>query len=295
MRLCRLVADGGRRIVKLLWLPGFLEMDEAVTFPPKRTTGLVARGVAGFAGAVGQLLFPPVCAGCHAAVGRGHSVCATCWAGITFIEPPFCAVLGTPFAYDMGEGMLSPEAIAEPPPFARLRAAVLYDGLAARLVASLKYGDRTDLTVLMAGWMARAAHELVETADLVVPVPLHRGRLWRRRFNQAAELARLLVRVETRRGHAIAYAPTALVRGKATRSQVGLGREMRRANVRGAFAVPPRWKPSLAGKRVLLVDDVFTTGATVASATRALKRAGVAEVDVLCFARVAVGEGAVHI
>ena len=191
--------------------------------------------------------------------------------------------------------MLSPEAIADPPPFGRLRAAVLYDGLAARLVAALKYGDRTDLAVLMAGWMARAGRELLETADLVVPVPLHRGRLWRRRLNQAAELARHLVHQEKRRGQALAFAPTALVRAKATRSQVGLGRELRRANVRGAFAVPRWWKEAVAGKRVLLVDDVFTTGATVASATRALKRAGASEVDVLCFARVAVGEGAVHI
>lgn len=257
---------------------------------------LTLRGTAGMlTGAVGQWLFPPVCAGCHVAVGRGHAVCSACWAGISFIEPPYCAVLGTPFAYDMGEGMLSPEAIADPPPFGRLRAAALYDDLTARLVAALKYGDRTDLTVLMAGWMARAGKELLDAADLVVPVPLHRGRLWRRRFNQAAELARLLVWLERKRGHAPCYAPTALVRAKATRSQVGLGREMRRANVRGAFAVPDRWKARLAGRHVLLVDDVFTTGATVASATRALKRAGAADVDVLTFARVAVGEGAVHI
>lgn len=250
---------------------------------------------AGIARALGQLLFPPVCAGCSRAVGRGHAVCAACWAEVGFIEPPFCAVLGTPFAYDMGDGMLSPEAIANPPPFARLRAAVLYEGLAARLVAALKYGDRTDLAVLMGGWMARAGGDLLATADLVVPVPLHAGRLWRRRFNQAAELARQLVRLERRRGHDVLYAPTALVRARATRSQVGLGRELRRTNVRGAFAVPARQKPAVAGRRVLLVDDVFTTGATVASATRALKRAGAADVDVLCFARVAVGEGAVHI
>lgn len=258
-------------------------------------------GARWLAAAMGQLLFPPVCAGCQTAIGQAHALCAGCWAGVAFIEPPFCAVLGTPFAYeagfggDIGASLLSPAAIAEPPPFARLRAAALYDGLAARLVASLKYGDRIDLTLLMATWMARAGRELLDAADLVVPVPLHAARLWRRRFNQAAELARQLVRLEAKRGHVLLYQPRVLVRVKATRSQVGLGRAQREANVRAAFAVPERCKPAVAGRRVLLIDDVFTTGATVASATRALKRAGARDVDVLTFARVAVGEGAVHI
>lgn len=245
---------------------------------------LLKRGTTLVAGAFGRLLFPPVCAGCQSAVGRAGAVCAECWTGLDFIERPFCEVLGLPFSFDLGRGFLSAEAIAEPPPFARLRAAVLYKDLAARLVASLKYGDRSDLAPLMAAWMARAGAELLEGADVAVPVPLHVGRLWRRRFNQSAELARHIAR-----GARLPYAPLALARVKPTLSQVGLGRKERRDNVRGAFKVPADRRREIEGRRVLLVDDVFTTGATVSSATRALKRAGAADVDVLTFARVAAG------
>lgn len=246
---------------------------------------LLARASGAWRGAFADVLFPPVCPGCRVAIGRPAAVCPECWKEIAFIEPPYCAVLGLPFAYDQGSGALSPQAIAEPPPFARLRAAVLYRNLAARLVASLKYGDRTDLAPLMAAWMARAGSELLADADVVVPVPLHPGRLWRRRFNQSAELARRIAKA--REGHALAYVPLALARVKPTPSQVGLGRAERLANVRGAFKVRPDRRAAIEGKRVLLVDDVFTTGATVASATRALKRAGADDVDVLTFARVA--------
>ncbi|MBC8131111.1 MAG: ComF family protein [Rhizobiaceae bacterium] len=241
--------------------------------------------------AVADMLFPPVCPGCRIAIGSLASVCPDCWASIGFIDRPYCEVLGLPFAYDQGPGALSPAAIADPPPFARLRAAVLYRGLAATFVASLKYSDRTDLSVLMAAWMGRAGADLIADADIVVPVPLHRGRLWRRRFNQSAELARHIVaaggEVSERRAAPLAYSPLALVRVKPTRSQIGLGARERRENVRGAFQVPADRRAEIAGRRVLLVDDVFTTGATVSSATRTLMRGGAASVDVLTFARVA--------
>ncbi|HDZ72909.1 MAG TPA: ComF family protein [Aurantimonas coralicida] len=245
--------------------------------PFKRGTGAVGH-------AIGRLLFPPVCPGCQAAVTGVDTVCPGCWAKLRFIERPYCEVLGLPFAYDLGEGFLSAEAIADPPPFARLRAAVIYQDLAARLVTALKYGDRTDLVPLMAGWMARSGAELLGDADVVVPVPLHAGRLWRRRFNQSAEIARLLARNAD-----IAFAPLALRRVKPTRSQVGLGSRQRRDNVRGAFRVIDTRRVEIEGRRVLLVDDVYTTGATAASATRALNRAGARDVDVLTFARVAAG------
>lgn len=232
-----------------------------------------------------RFLYPPVCAGCAVAVGEAAALCSSCWRSLHFIERPYCEALGLPFSYDLGKGFLSAEAIADPPVFARLRAAVLYEDLAAKLVSRLKYGDRTDLVPLMAGWMRRAGAELLADADLIVPVPLHRTRLFRRRFNQSAELARLLSSGQP------AFAPMALRRVKRTRSQVGLGPSERQANVRGAFEVPAAHLPDIKGKRVLLVDDVFTTGATVSAAVRALKRGGAREVDVLVFARVAAGRG----
>ncbi|WP_246333151.1 ComF family protein [Aureimonas mangrovi] len=229
---------------------------------------------------VERFFYPPVCAGCQSAVGQASALCARCWSGLVFIERPFCEILGTPFAHEMGEGAVSPAAIAEPPPFARARAAVIHHDLAARLVSALKYSDRTELAVLMSRWMLRAGMELLADAEAIVPVPLHRGRLFRRRFNQAAELSRAIAKAS-----GVPYRPLALQRVKATRTQVGLGAEARRRNVRGAFAVQPERRGEIEGRRVLLVDDVFTTGSTIASASRALRRAGAREVDVLTFSR----------
>ena len=237
------------------------------------------------AGSVGKLLFPPVCPGCQTAITGTATVCPACWGKLRFIDRPYCEVLGLPFAYDLGKGFLSAEAIADPPPFGRLRAAVLYQDLAAMLVSALKYSDRTDLVPLMAGWMSRAGTELLTDAEVIVPVPLHAGRLWRRRFNQSAEIGRHVARPAHLR-----FAPLALKRVKPTQSQVGLGPRQRMENVRGAFKVPDARRPEIEGKHVLLVDDVYTTGATVASATRALKRGGAKSVDVLTFARVATGD-----
>ncbi|WP_062016578.1 ComF family protein [Aureimonas sp. AU4] len=235
-------------------------------------------------GALLSLVYPPVCAGCATAVSTTPAVCAACWRDLRFLEPPFCEVLGLPFAADPGPGQVSPEAIANPPPFARLRGAVLYQGLGSRLVASLKYGDRTDLVPLMAGWMGRAGAELLAGADLVMPVPLHSRRLLRRRFNQSAELARHLARTHDRR-----FEPLMLRRVRATRSQVGLSASERERNLRGAFALGAGRAAGLEGRRVLLIDDVYTTGATVSAATRTLLRGGARAVDVLVFARVAAG------
>lgn len=256
---------------------------------------ILVHGGAVLAGTLARFLFPPVCAGCGGAVSSADAVCPQCWLALTFIERPYCEALGLPFAYDLGKGFLSAEAIAEPPPFERLRAAVLYGDLARHLVASLKYRDRTDLVPLMAGWMDRAGTELLAEADCIVPVPLHRRRLWRRRFNQSAELARRLAALDAARGGRLVHAPRALVRVKATQSQVGLTRGQRETNLKGAFHVPPARRGEIEGRRVLLVDDVYTTGATAGAATRALKRAGARAVDVLVFARVAAGGADGHI
>ncbi|QFI67453.1 Competence protein F [Sinorhizobium alkalisoli] len=196
------------------------------------------------------------------------------------IERPYCEVLGLPFAFDPGAGAVSPEAIADPPVFDRLRSVALHQGIARDLVHGLKYRDRTDLAPMMAEWMIRASDGAVAAADVIVPVPLHAFRLWRRKFNQAAELARVIAELAGR-----PYRPDALRRIKRTSRQVGLGLRVREDNVSGAFAVPEGVRLILAGKNIVLVDDVYTTGATVSAATRALKRAGARDVTVLTFAR----------
>lgn len=227
------------------------------------------------------LLFPPVCAGCRRHVSQPGALCSVCWSRLTFLERPWCGVMGTPFLHDMGEGFLSAEAIANPPPFERARAAVAYDGVARQMVQSLKYADRTDLAPWMARWMMRAGAELIADAEVVVPVPLHWRRFFTRRFNQSAELARAIAALSDR-----PFEPTAMQRVKVTRQQVGLGLSERQDNVRAAFRVPPKYDHAVRGRRILLVDDVYTTGATVFSAVKALKKSGAAAVDVLTFARV---------
>jgi ComF family protein len=232
-----------------------------------------------------RVLFPPVCAGCGRQVGEPGSLCGVCWPALRFLERPWCPVMGTPFSHDMGDGFLSAEAIVKPPPFQRARAAVAYSGVARQMVQGLKYHDRTDLAPWMARWMTRAGFELFPDADLIVPVPLHWRRFLRRRFNQSAELARTVGRLTN-----IPFDPSAVERVKMTRQQVGLGHKEREENVRAAFAVPIGARTKVRGRRVIVVDDVYTTGATVAAVTRALQKGGAAAIDVLTFARVLPGD-----
>lgn len=227
------------------------------------------------------IVYPPSCIACQAAVGQAQALCPACWSSIGFIERPYCERLGTPFAVDLGPGLLSPAAIADPPVFARARAVCRFDGVARELVHRLKYGDRTELALTLGRMMAQAGRELLIDADLIVPVPLHRTRLWNRRFNQAAALAAVVARQAR-----LPLAPVALARVKRTRQQVGLTRPQRAENLQGAFRVPDMMRPRIEGRRILLIDDVLTTGSTANAAARALLRAGAREVDVLTFARV---------
>lgn len=252
----------------------------------------VAVSVDGIKGAVrgmaewsARLLFPPVCGGCRRHVTQPGALCGSCWPKLRFLEKPWCEVLGIPFPHDMGAGFLSAEAIADPPPFERARAAVAYAGVARQMVQGLKYADRTDLAPWMARWMLRAGAELVTDADIICPVPLHWRRFVGRRFNQSAELARCISEVSGK-----LFAPAMVRRVKVTRQQVGLVRREREDNVRGAFAVPPGCEADVMGRRVLVVDDVYTTGATVAAVAKALKRGGAGAVDVVTFARVLPGD-----
>jgi ComF family protein len=227
-----------------------------------------------------DVALPQLCAACREPVG-GEGLCAGCWAKLSFIAPPYCERLGIPFPFDPGPGVLSMEAIADPPAYRRARAAVRYDDIARKLVHAFKYGDRLDLAPTMGRWMTNAGRTLLAEADAIVPVPLHWRRQWARRFNQSALLAEVIAKAG---GGAVAHA--ALRRVKATPQQVGLSQAERAQNVQGAFRVPPAAKGAIAGRRLLLVDDVLTSGATVDACSRALLRAGAAQVDVLVFARV---------
>jgi ComF family protein len=235
-----------------------------------RATGRVALDVA----------LPPLCPSCRELVGA-DGLCADCWSKLSLIAPPYCERLGIPFAYDPGPGVLSMQAIADPPAYHRARAAVRYDDIARTLVHALKYGDRLDLAPTMGRWMARAGRELLRDADALVPVPLHWRRLWARRFNQSALLAKTISEES-----GVPIAEAALKRVKATAQQVGLTQTERAANVQGAFRVPPEGRDAVQGRRLVLIDDVLTSGATADACARALLRAGAASVDAVVFARV---------
>src|SRR5580704_14956309 len=163
-----------------------------------------------------DVLYPPTCLACRAATSAADALCAACWRAMRFIERPFCDRLGTPFEHDLGEGLLSPQAVSDPPAFQRARAVARFeDGPARRLVHRLKYSDRGELARPMGAWMARAGADVLADADAIAPVPLHARRLWARRFNQAAALAREIARLTGK-----PFEPTLLQRVKATRSQV---------------------------------------------------------------------------
>lgn len=232
-----------------------------------------------FAKTVLDLLFPPLCIGCRAPVADS-GFCAGCWGKLSFLDGPACACCGLPFPVALAGENLCAACLAHPPAFDRARAIFAYDENSRGAILALKHADRLELVPGFARWLARSGRSLITESDVIVPVPLHRLRLWQRRYNQSAELARRLAR-----DWKLAFDPFALVRSRATPSQGAMASaKARRRNVLSAFKVPDTSR--VAGKRVLLLDDVLTTGATAEACTRALKRAGSARVQVLALARV---------
>ena len=227
-----------------------------------------------------DLVFPPQ------GLDDGHrpqsaGLSAEAWSRIHFLDDPVCDGCGAPFEFHQGPGACCAACMARPFAFARARAACLYDEVSRDPILKLKHSDRTDLAPLFARWLSRAARDLIAEADAIAPVPLHPGRLLRRRYNQAAEIARSLSALT-----GVAYLPDALVRRRATESQGGKSGGARRRNVAAAFAVHPSRGKQVAGRRILLIDDVLTTGATAEGCARALLAVGAKCVDLAVVARV---------
>ncbi|MDY0882476.1 ComF family protein [Dongia soli] len=225
-------------------------------------------------------VLPPRCLKCGALVEAQGSLCMTCWPQLRLLAPPCCTCCGYPFESDL-EVALCAACMAQPPRYARARSVLAYDEGSRDLILAFKHADRGDLTMPFARWMARAGAELLAEADLIAPLPLHWRRLLFRRYNQAALLATAIGRIAGR-----PVMPDLLRRHRATPKQGHLSRSARRRNVQGAFRLSEKHESMIAGKRLLLIDDVITTGATVESCARILLDRGAAAVDVLALAQV---------
>ncbi len=208
-------------------------------------------------------------------------MCGSCWSDLDFIVEPLCDSCGRPFAFEAEADSLCGACMARRPAYDRARSALIYIGNARELIQRFKFRDETVLAPLLAVWARDAGAVLLGDADWIAPVPLHWMRLYRRRYNQAALLARRLAS-----GGGAAFAPDMLRRIRRTRPQTELGRSERGRNVAGAFRVAPAWRERVRGAHIVVVDDVLTTGATLEACARTLKRAGAARVDALTVARV---------
>jgi ComF family protein len=230
-----------------------------------------------------HLIYPPQCLSCAAPVQSDFGLCADCWRETPFIAGLVCDGCGTPIpGPDSEERALCDDCMTVARPWDRGRAALIYDGNARNLVLALKHGDRMDLARPASDWMARSAQPILRPGMLVVPVPLHWMRLFRRRYNQAALLSRGIARAT-----GLEHCPDALTRRRPTGTQDGKGREARFANLLDAFVVPKARVMRVRDRDILLVDDVMTSGATFAAATEALIASGARSVSVLALARVA--------
>ena len=228
-------------------------------------------------------IYPPQCITCNALVASDFGLCPDCWRDTPFIAGLLCTKCGTPVPGEAeGQEVICDDCLHIARPWTAGRAALLYRDNARRLVLALKHGDRMELARPAGQWLKQAARPLLRPDTLVVPVPLHWWRLIRRKFNQSALLSAALARAA-----GLEHCPDALLRRRYTGSQEGRSRDDRFANLAGSIAVHPRHRARIAGRSVLIVDDVMTSGATFAAATEACLAAGADQVNVLSLARVA--------
>lgn len=229
-----------------------------------------------------QSMFPPRCIGCGGTVGTDFGLCPSCWGETPFIAGLVCESCGAPLPGEDDRAVHCDDCRAYPPPWSRGRAAIRYGGVGRKLILGLKHGDQLDLARPLADWLGRAAVPLLEPGLLVAPVPLHRMRLIKRRFNQSALLGQMMARKA-----GLEFCADLFLRPRATPSQEGKTREERFDNMAGAIVVNPKRADLLRGRAVLLVDDVMTSGATFAATTQAALEGGATKVMVVALARVA--------
>jgi ComF family protein len=231
-----------------------------------------------------DIMLPPSCPTCDRPVAMQHTFCAPCFAATVFVTDPVCLHCGLPFGSARRSGTHGACALcaADPPPWRRARAALMYEAQGRGLVLKLKHADRQDIAAVLALHMARAGRALLAEADMLVPVPLHRWRLLRRGFNQSALLAQVLGRTT-----GVPILLDAVRRTRRTPSLGPLSASTRRRVLEGAFTIPRRRLAQIHDRRILLIDDVMTSGATAAACTRALLDAGARHIDVLVASRVA--------
>jgi ComF family protein len=235
----------------------------------------------GILASIVDTILPPRCVFTGEAVDAQGTISPKAWASLGFITAPYCRTCGFPFEIDAGGEALCGACLKEPPLFDKGRSALRYDDASRDFILGFKHGDRTHAAVSMVPWLKIAGAEFWDEADMIVPVPLHRWRLLRRRYNQAAIMALTLGRALNKK-----VMPDILLRTRATPSQGHLRAKEREENVKHAFVIHPKRTTIVTGKNIVLIDDVYTTGSTVTECTKALKEVGATKVFVLALARV---------
>jgi ComF family protein len=227
-----------------------------------------------------DLALPPLCLNCDATVSRNQSLCPACWKAINFISDPYCQRCGLPFEVPVETETLCTDCLTEPPDYTQARSVYVYDEASRPMILKFKHGDQLHPAIAMGEWMSKAAAPLLADTDLIVPVPLHPWRLFRRRYNQAAILAQQ-IGAQSRKPVLL----DGLRRVRHTQSQGHHSRAERHKNIHNAFIVPRALQDKINGKKLLLVDDVLTTGATINECSRILQKAGASAIYVVTLAR----------